>query len=47
MYAILHRAYRLSPDSKAARGKAGPAERAEEVSDGGPTLVELTRGVHW
>jgi short-subunit dehydrogenase len=59
MDAILHRAYLLFPDSKAARGdkaaQAAPGREAkeaapgfaEEVSEEGRAFAEFTRGVHW
>ena len=47
MDAVLHRAYRLFPDSKAARGKEEAGERPEEVSEEGRAFAEFTRGVHW
>jgi NAD(P)-dependent dehydrogenase (short-subunit alcohol dehydrogenase family) len=41
---ILHLAYRVFPDSAAARGEADPAERA---SGEAVALAHLMRGVHW
>jgi len=41
---ILHLAYRVFPDSAAARGDADPAERA---SGDAVALAHLMRGVHW
>jgi NAD(P)-dependent dehydrogenase (short-subunit alcohol dehydrogenase family) len=50
--AILNTAYKLFPDSKAARGKAEedgkPAkEKEEELSTEGVAFAYLMRGVHW
>jgi NAD(P)-dependent dehydrogenase (short-subunit alcohol dehydrogenase family) len=50
--AILHTAYKLFPDSKAARGKSEdgkPVEEKpeEEVSTEGVAFAYLMRGVHW
>jgi short-subunit dehydrogenase len=47
MDAVLNRAYRLFPDSPAARGDVRAAERPEEVSEEGRAFAEFTRGVHW
>jgi hypothetical protein len=41
---LLHLAYRVFPDSAAARGEVGTDER---VSTEQLALAHLTRGVHW
>jgi hypothetical protein len=43
---ILHLAYRVFPDSAAARGTARPVE-PEPTSQQQLMLARLTRGVHW
>jgi short-subunit dehydrogenase len=49
--AILNTAYKLFPDSKAAKGKpegdGKPAEKEEELSTEGVAFAYLMRGVHW
>jgi NAD(P)-dependent dehydrogenase (short-subunit alcohol dehydrogenase family) len=50
--AILNTAYKLFPDSKAAKGKAGEdgkpsKEKEEELSTEGVAFAYLMRGVHW
>jgi NAD(P)-dependent dehydrogenase (short-subunit alcohol dehydrogenase family) len=48
--AILNTAYKLFPDSKAARGKAeedGKPAKEEELSTEGVAFAYLMRGVHW
>jgi short-subunit dehydrogenase len=48
--AILNTAYKLFPDSKAAKGKAeedGKPAKEEELSTEGVAFAYLMRGVHW
>jgi NAD(P)-dependent dehydrogenase (short-subunit alcohol dehydrogenase family) len=49
--AILNTAYKLFPDSSAAKGKAKedgkPAEKEQELSTEGVAFAYLMRGVHW
>jgi NAD(P)-dependent dehydrogenase (short-subunit alcohol dehydrogenase family) len=49
--AILNTAYKLFPDSSAAKGKAKedgkPAEKEKELSTEGVAFAYLMRGVHW
>jgi NAD(P)-dependent dehydrogenase (short-subunit alcohol dehydrogenase family) len=49
--AILNTAYKLFPDSSAAKGRAKddgkPAEKEEELSTEGVAFAYLMRGVHW
>ncbi|HEY6771616.1 MAG TPA: SDR family oxidoreductase [Solirubrobacterales bacterium] len=49
--AILNTAYKLFPDSKAAKGRpegdGKPAEKEEELSTEGVAFAYLMRGVHW
>jgi NAD(P)-dependent dehydrogenase (short-subunit alcohol dehydrogenase family) len=49
--AILNTAYKLFPDSSAAKGKAKedgkPAEKEQELSSEGVAFAYLMRGVHW
>jgi short-subunit dehydrogenase len=50
--AILNTAYKLFPESKAAKGKAGEdgkpsKEKEEELSTEGVAFAYLMRGVHW
>jgi short-subunit dehydrogenase len=49
--AILNTAYKLFPDSKAAKGKpegdGKPVEQEEELSSEGVAFAYLMRGVHW
>ena len=48
--AILNTAYKLFPESKAAKGppaEGKPAEKEEEVSSEGMAFAYLMRGVHW
>ena len=51
MDAVLNRAYRLFPDSRAARGKAtpeaAPEDVTEAVSEEAQAFARITRGVHW
>src|SRR4030095_3903564 len=48
--AILNTAYKLFPESKAAKGKAeedGKPAKGEELSTEGVAFAYLMRGVHW
>jgi hypothetical protein len=47
--AILNTAYKLFPDSSAAKGKEDgkPAEKEQELSTEGVAFAYLMRGVHW
>ena len=47
--AILNTAYKLFPDSSAAKGKEDgkPAKKEEEISTEGVAFAYLMRGVHW
>src|SRR3954451_6806688 len=47
-FRVLHLAYRVFPDSAAARGdKSKPAEEPQPTSQQQIMLARLTRGVHW
>ena len=43
---VLHQAYRLFPDSAAAKGEEGSA-RSEKASSEGVAFAHLLKGVHW
>jgi hypothetical protein len=48
--AILNTAYKLFPESRAAKGKAeedGKPAKEEELSTEGVAFAYLMRGVHW
>jgi len=46
--ALLNTAYKLFPDSSAAKGKDGkPPAKEEELSTEGVAFAYLMRGVHW
>jgi NAD(P)-dependent dehydrogenase (short-subunit alcohol dehydrogenase family) len=47
VFRVLHVAYRVFPDSAAARGTPGRAEQPEPTSQQQVLLARLTRGVHW
>jgi hypothetical protein len=44
---VLHSAYKLFPDSAAAKGKEKPSGEEGQASNEGLAFAYLLRGVHW
>ena len=44
---VLHSAYKLFPDSAAAKGKDKPSGEEGQASNEGLAFAYLLRGVHW